>query len=537
MNRKSFHIPLLCLLLALACGGCTKFLTHDDPSGVTDNQWWNTEDDATNALNTIYAGLPSGANGGNPPNQIMYWSGLSDEAITRGDESGKGEFDTYTRGLQDSRWDVGQALWKSSYVDIRRANRFLEHVDHCYMTEALKSRMKFEARALRAFYHMQLLLFFGDVPLVTHALTPEENQMPRDSAAAVYRFVVSELQVCADSLPETYVNADNWRITSGACSALISRLALYFHHYALARDAAKRVIDSKVYSLYHSTDGVNSYLELFTYAGELNDERILFSRNGCSTAWTTLAPVGVGGKTFISPTASEVNNYETLQGKTLQELGPDSVKIYEKDPDYKGNRDPRLAASVYYPGEDFQGIYTLDPFNNPTDKIGATRSTATGYWVRKYIDPKDQQTKSGSLDFMIIRYAEVLLNYTESLVELGDWQNPDVVKYLNEIRNRAGMPDVDVTEYDSQEKMRQLVRRERQAELAFEGQRYFDIRRWGIADQVMNGTVYGATNPATGLPVTVEDRKYDPDRDALWPIPQSELLANPNMKQNPGYAN
>jgi hypothetical protein len=147
------------------------------------------------------------------------------------------------------------------------------------------------------------------------------------------------------------------------------------------------------------------------------------------------------------------------------------------------------------------------------------------------------QKKSGTLDFMIVRYAEVLLDYAESLVELGDWQNPDVVDCLDQIRERAGMPDVNTAEYNSQQKMRELVRRERTIELAFEGQRYFDIRRWGIANEVMNGTVYGATNPETGQVTVVEDRKYDPNRDSLWPIPLGELNANPNMVQNPGYNN
>jgi hypothetical protein len=97
-------------------------------------------------------------------------------------------------------------------------------------------------------------------------------------------------------------------------------------------------------------------------------------------------------------------------------------------------------------------------------------------------------------------------NYVESLIELGDYSNPDVVKYLNEIRNRAAMPNVDVTVYNTEDKLRELVRRERRVELAFEGVRYYDIRRWGIFEQVMNGQVLGAINPNTNAPVNVEVR-------------------------------
>src|SRR5699024_2332148 len=146
------------------------------------------------------------------------------------------------------------------------------------------------------------------------------------------------------------------------------------------------------------------------------------------------------------------NMYETKQGKTLSELGSDSLNIYEKHPNYKDNRDPRLQASIFYPGEKFQDTYVLDPFNNISDKIGAPKSTPTGFWIKKYLDPKDQQSKSGSLDFMIIRYAEVLLNYVEALEESGDWKNQDIFTYLDKIRNRAGMPDLKQSKYNTQEK-------------------------------------------------------------------------------------
>ena len=528
--NKEFSLLLIGMLFLLA--SCSKFLVHDNPSGVSDETWWNTETDARNALNTIYAGIPDGTHG----RQVMYWSGLSDIAVTRGDY--KGAYDAFTLGLQNSRWGVAQQIWQDDYIDIRRANRFIAHVDHCFMDPNLKTRMKYEARALRAYYHLELMLFFGDIPIVTTALTPKENHVARDPENEVYNFVLSELQICADSLPSTYDNADIWRINRGTCLALIARLGLFYHHYDVALKAAKDIIDNGPYELYHSKDpNTNSYAELFTYAAELNNERIFFAPEGCNNAWTTFAPFGIGGEVHVAPTATMVNMYETKQGKTLQQLGSDSMKIYEQAPNYKDNRDPRLQASIFYPGEKFQDTYTLDPFNTQSDKIGAPKSTPTGFWIRKYLDPKDQQTKSGTLDFMIIRYAEVLLDYVEALEESGDWQNPDIFKYLNAIRNRAGMPDVDAGIYNSQESVRQLIRRERTVELCFEGQRYFDIRRWGIANEVMNGTVYGATNPQTGETAVVETRKYNPNRDKLWPIPETEILANQNMTQNPNYGN
>lgn len=527
---KNIGKILALILIAICSQSCEKYITHDNPQGVTDEQWWNTEADAKAALKTVYAGIPSGTSGRN----MMYYSGMSDEAVARGDF--KGTYDLFTRGFHDTRWTVALSVWTDNYIDIRRANRFLENVDKAFFSDKDKTRMKYEARALRAYYHMELMMLFGDVPLVTKAISLEENHLARNPLDEVYNFVVAELKACAENLPNEYVNAEAWRISSGASWALLSRVAMYKKDYELVKLACSEIIKLNVYKLYKTQKAnVNSYAELFTYAGELNQERIFFAPDGCSNAWTTLAPVGIGGETYISPTNTVVDNYETKQGNTIAELGADSLAIYRKQPNFKNNRDPRLVASVLFPGSNFQNTYVLDPFNNRTDRIGETKSTVTGYWVNKYLDPMDQQGKKGTLDFMIIRYAEVLLNYVEALVELDDWQNPDVLTYINEIRNRAKMPSVQVFKYNTQEKMRMLVRRERQVELAFEGQRYFDIRRWDTVNTVMNGDVYGATNPATGEVVKVQTRKYNPLRDSLWPIPNVEMYANPNMVQNPKY--
>lgn len=524
---------IVAVVLLLSLPSCKKFLTHDNPDGVTDAEWWKTETHAYNALGSIYAGVPAGPQGRN----VMFWSGLSDEAVCRG--VSRGNYDIFTRGLQNPSWDVAEWIWRDDYIDIRRACRFLENVDKCFMDDALRARMKLEARALRAYYHMEIMFFFGDIPIVTASVTPLENHLKRQPASEVYDFILNELRACADSLPEEYDSDETWRVSAGACNAMIVRLALFFHHYDVARDAAAKVIESGVYELYHSQKaGASSFAELFSYTGELNKERIFFKADGCSGAWTTFAPYGIGGETYVSPTSTVVDNFETKQGKTPAELGPDSLAIYHKNPNYKNNRDPRLEASVLYPGQSFiDDDYILLPFNNATannDRIGVQKSTATGYWIRKYLDPRDRQSRKGTLDFMIIRYSEVLLSYVESLIELGDWKNPAVVQYLNEVRTRAGMPEVDQQRYNSAETLRKLVRRERQSELAFEGQRYLDIRRWGIAPQVMNGTVTGATNPETGNAVKVQDRVYT-DRDYLWPIPEKETLSNPDMVQNPGY--
>jgi hypothetical protein len=525
---------ILLSVVTLMGGGCSKFLEHDHPTSVSDEVWWNTLADATNALNAVYVGIPDGSSG----RQLMFLSALSDEAVAR--QSTRGDYESYVKGVHNPTWDVGAGIWEDDFKDIRRACRFLENVDRCFMEEDLKARYKYEARALRAYYHMELLMFFGGLPIVTASTTPADSYLKRNTEAEVYDFIVAELTDCANHLPATYTNADLKRISAGTCWALISKLGLFYKKYEVARDAAKKVIDLGVYELYKSSNPRNSYADLFLYTGEVNKERIFFRENtGSGGQWNTFAPLGVGGKTVVSPTASVVNNYETKQGKTIWELGPDSAKIYQKDPNYKTNRDPRLAASLLLPGQTYSS-YVLKPFDaaqTNLDRIGAQNATATGFWVNKYLDPKDRNAAAAArtLDYMIIRYAEILLNYTEALIELDQWNNPDVVKYLNEIRSRATMPNVDVTKYNSQVKLRELLRRERQSELAFEGPRFFDIRRWNILGDVMNGQVYGAIDPATNEPMKVEVRTCNPKRDYRWPIPQREILANPKMEQNDLY--
>jgi len=522
---------LLCIATLFTISGCEKYLTHDNPTDVNDEKWWNTEANVTSALNSIYAGIPDGSSG----RQLMFLDALSDNAVAR--QSLRGDYESYVKGIQGSNWDVGTGLWTDDYLDIRRANRFLENVDRAYLpVEALKKQYIYEARALRAYYHMELLMFFGGIPIMTKSVTPAESYLPRNSEKEVKDFIIAELTEAANNLPAKYtINIDLKRISAASCWGLISKLALYYKDFELAKLASKKIIDMGLHSLRKSTNVKNSYADLFLYVGEVNDERIFFREiTGGGNQWNTFAPQGAGGKTVVSPTASIVNSYETKQGKTLVELGADSMAIYAKNPNFNNNRDPRMIASIILPGTTYTSV-ALKPFENSgLDKLGDQNSTSTGFWINKYLDPRDK-TGTRTLDFMIMRYAEVLLNYVEALIELDDFNNPDVVKYLNEVRNRSGMPNVNLAVYNSKIKLTELLRRERRIELAFEGVRYYDIRRWGIFEEVMNGQVLGAIDPATNMPVNVEVRSAKANRDYIWPIPQKELLANPKMVQNPNY--
>lgn len=526
------------LLTLLGMAGCNKdFLVRDNPTATTDEKWWNLESDLNTALGDLYNGLPCGTLGdyGFWTNARMHTSGATDESVFR---ANFGDWQDYGAGTATVQQGSAQEIYQRKFLYIRNACRFLEHYKKAYVANLeKKERFASEARALRAWYHLELFQLYGPIPIVSKTIDVNEQFVKRNTAAEVIKFIADELELAAAGLPDKYSQGDQFRITKGACYAIQASLYINAGDYANAAIAAKKVIDLQVYTLHHSSDpAANNYAQLFSYNGVGSNEVILFRGQGQRGGFFRSAPKSLNGQSCNSPTAAMVNAYETLQGKTIQELGKDSMAIYAADPVYKNNRDPRLKASIAIPGETFIGM-KLEPWKEDgPDAIGKGQSTHTGFWIKKYVDPLDQgNTDGGGMNFIIIRYAEILLDYVESLIETDRWQNADVVHYLNEIRARAGMPDVNTAVYNSKEKLRELVRRERLVELSFEGQRLFDIRRWKIAEKVMNGPAEGAVSPITGKPIVVEVRRFNPERDYLWPIPLLEMTSNPNMVQNPGW--
>jgi hypothetical protein len=180
-------------------------------------------------------------------------------------------------------------------------------------------------------------------------------------------------------------------------------------------------------------------------------------------------------------------------------------------------------------------------------------ATFSGYQYRKYVADEDREFRGEcELNVMLVRYAEVLLVYAEAKIEQGTLDQ-SVYDAINAVRVRAGLPEI--TTGKSQDELRKSVRQERKVEFPFEGLRFFDLRRWKIAEEVMPGILYGRplrnyeasfipTFDENGMPHydaygdklrQFDTRNFNPARDYLWPIPQKELDINSNLKQNPGY--
>ena len=534
------------LLIALLFTNCEDFLTRNHPTGITDDQFWETSIQIDQALSGCY-NFPHGTyHYTDPYASEVHFEGLTDNAFHPGD------FLSYVTRIANGSitpTDGGiNNFWMSRYSSIRSCSRLLEHLDNAFFIEEKeRERIRGEAIVLRAYYHWDIMRFWGlseGIPIVDHALTPNENYQERKTTEQVYDFILSELDR-AIAIPDFSFKLEDSRksnkVDKSVAYALKAIVALNAKRYDVARQAAKFIIDSNIYELYYGTstdnDPAKHFRDLFFTVGQNNKERILYVANGLREATFRLAGPGSGNQCATNPTLSIVNAFETKQGFTLEELGQDSIDIYSKDPLYKNNRDPRLYSTIYLPGDNTTMVnYTYLPFADGPDAVGKTNASRTGFMLKKFIDPEDRtRPYSGTNSFYLIRYAEILLIYVEALIESGDWQHPDVLKYINDIRRRSGHIDASATKYNTLEKTRELLRRERRVELAFEGQRYVDIRRWNIVKDVMSGPLYGAINPTTNYKIQVETRTFIENRNEVWPIPQNEILANMNLNQNRGY--
>lgn len=512
---------------SLLLAACNKDLLTTIPNDrISSEIFWRTENDATLAANAVYTFMSEDAE------HFIGWDAMSD--IVFGNPTGPAEA-VIARGDYNALNSRISEDWNTYYSGVRAASVFLENVDRVETTNtALINRLKGEVRALRAHFYIRLASLFGDVPLVTGELTLEESQqVDRSPVSQIWDFVSTELTTAADELPLN--QAEKGRITKGAALALKARAMLYAGRYQEAADAAKAVMDLNKYSLYPA------YKDLFSYAAENSAEVILdiqFIRDIYSNnMFQMYAPRSVNANSKWVPTKSIVDAYEMQNGLPITDPGSGF------DPfDPYADRDPRLHYSVFLPGDVLpnDNIFNPYPDSNTGDAVGSSFVVSpTGFNVEKYVNKEDIGTPSNNgINIILIRYAEVLLTYAEAKTEL-DQIDQSVYDAVNMVRQRPDVNMPEITTGKSQDEMREIVRHERLVELAFEGLRLFDIRRWEIAEDLMVGKVYGITyvddnDELQTIEVPGFTRFWDA-RNYLWPVPQKEVELNRNLGQNPGW--
>ena len=445
----------------------------------------------------------------------------------------------------------GEGYWSASYYEsISKCNIFFENIDRATFDETLKNRMIGEVKFLRAYGYFRLVSFYNSVPLITKTFSLDDDfYVPRNNYDDCMKFVLDEYEECIPLLPLSYDSNDIGRITKGTVMAAKARALLYMasplnnpsndqSRYQKAADAAKAVIDLGIYSLF--PDYHDSYQDYNIYNSEIIWNR-LYNNVEYPEMRVELShfPPGYYGYAHIHPLQNMVDEYERTNG-LLPAEDP------EYDP-YNGqweNRDPRFYASINFDGAMFQGreveCFLPGGLDSQDGPIEAWNATTTGYYDRKFGNESilvPRGTNVGNTPWPHFRYNEVLLNYAEAEFFLG---NEEACReYINMIRSRPSvdMPPVTVSGTELLEKLQH----ERKIELYLEGHRYFDVRRWKIAPEVLSVDAKRVSiykDPDTGIKSyeysTFQTREF-PEKMYYLPIPQDEMNKNPNLEQNPGY--
>lgn len=544
MDMKSLIIkisaPVLLVLIVLA--SCKK-LEQVPTDRFTDINYWTSTAKANNVLNTAYSQLFNN-------NRFFLNEALSDNAYNgRGDNEGAASI---AAGIYDASLGRIKSEWNDHYSGIKTCNLFMDNVDKVPgMDAGLKTRMKAETRFIRAFQYFQLMTWYGDVPLFDKDISLEESlKIGRTPKAQVLDFILKELDAVATDLPvnTAYADADKGRVTKGAALALKARVLLYEGRWQEVITACEAIMSGNngTYSLFPSYEG------LFLPQNENNNEVLLdLQYVPVDRTYNNLfdyVPISVGARlNSLSATQELVDSYLMTNGKTINEAGSG----YNADDPYV-NRDPRLTYTLVYhnykwkkPDGSTKTIYIkpgTDPDPQKMDEYAAGGiSSPTGYYLRKYYDPTSITNFVSGLNLILIRYADVLLMYAEAKNELGTMDGSVWNQTIGALRNRAGFAEPAALNFNTalgQNGLRTVIRNERRTELAMEGLRIFDIRRWKIADQVLNGWAHGAKyGPASvdGGYIRANQRVFDPGKHYLWPIPRDERNLNPNLSQNPGW--
>jgi hypothetical protein len=536
MNRNLRHTLLLGLGLGLGLGACQK-LDLPPTDRPTDATFWQQPSDAANVLTTAYENLYNSE-------YFFFNETLSDNAYNKSDVNGSN-----ARNIAEGAYGTNQQRitneWSYHYNGIRKCNQLLANIDKITTLDAgLKARYIAEARALRAYQYFQLMTWYGDVPLITTEISVSDAAgVTRTPRAEVLDFVLKELDAAAADLPlnTAYAATDRGRFTKGAALAVKARVLLYEGRWADVTAVTEQLLGGQAgsYSLF------SNYAGIFSPSNEGNSEvmldlQYLFPSRTYSEQRLFIPRTEGKLISAIAPTQELVNDYLMANGKAINDAGSG----YSEATPYVG-RDPRLTATLVYDGYKWQRpdgssilIRTLPGTgDNSVDRADAS---PTGYYVAKYFDPTADANLNSGLNLILIRYADVLLMHAEAKNELGQLTAAEWDRTIGALRRRAGFTDPAALAFPGGDKasLQAAVRRERRIELAMEGLRIFDLRRWRTAETALKGYAHGIKigdpNVDNGY-LRVDQRTFDPAKHYLWPVPQRERDINPNLTQNPGW--
>ena len=514
---KIFTLPLLALMFVpMSCSD--GLLDQVNTNTVSSGTFWANESDVALAVNGMY----------HPLTNTFFWGRIIHTgAMLRSDVFNVRPFGVNT-ALSTFQGEPGAGRWATEvfqepYKAIYRANSVLENVNETNVPDAAtRNAFLGQAYFIRAFSYWYTVNLFGNMPLVTETAKGSEDFFPPQATPeAIWTQIVADLTQAEDLLPTSWDSENLGRPTAGAAKALLGKSELYRGNWAAAETALMAVVNSNNYSLLPAA----RYHENFDESNENNEESLfeLQYQGVASFAWgVDVAGVGTMGNFHIDYAPPEKSpdqsHFVNSWVKDLFEANGETIR-----------RDQTLAydytGATGYGGVDFNTDFAGDIAVAQADgmePIFSKKYTGMDIGTRDQVDFLG--TNVGT-NWRIIRYADVLLMLAEALNEQG--KTADAEMYLNMVRSRANVADKTGL---NQADMRQAIIDERVLELSGEGHRFFDLVRWGLADDYMGATSLHGDHPKSLSGGIFQENKHE----YIW-IPQGELDANPNLVQNPGY--
>lgn len=542
---KQYSIYIL-LAAALSLGSCSDFLDRDPLSQGSESTFWKTEADAEKGVNALYPLLPG---------ERDFWRDCESDNSLMTNSWGEGGLGYICQGLQNASTGYLKEEWK--YDDLYRILYFLDKLNGMSIDETKKQRFEGEARFILALKYYRMTRHFGDIPLIKEKpIELDKANLSRTSRSEVLDYVLENIKKAIEYLPESYSGNNTGRITKGAALALKADIYLdmasykKFHHnedattlWKEAADAAQKVIDLNLYDL------EDDFAYIFKSEANNNNKEVILAKQYKEDEITHMLPilcsptgVGVTGQGWASfcPTRQLVDSYLMTDGKSIFDS-----PLYDMNNPWE-NRDARLKKTFFLPGYEClrpngkYEPYMPHPAYSKPECMNTEGGGITGYMYLKYNDLQLSKPGDSWTNYSLYRYAEVLLIQAEALNEY-DPGNAKIAENVNRIRQRANLPGIE-KELGNQEKVRQIIREERQHEFVGEHKRYFDILRWKIAEKVLNEPGYGINKDETSAigdytqdKFLGQNRTFDPGKHYLWPIPQNARDNNPNLTQNPNW--
>ncbi|WP_442588908.1 RagB/SusD family nutrient uptake outer membrane protein [Pedobacter sp. AW31-3R] len=590
MSSIKLYISLL-LLSCVFTTSCKKAFLDKQPDDMLDlDQVFKNRLETERYLRNVYSYLPDEIY------PFSNYSGISDEGDIIFSAATSNQINTGNWSPISIPFDE----FGGDYRGIRSASVFINKVSECRDCEnyvpGSTAIWAAEARALRAWYYFSLLRKYGPVAIIREVLPVDidasATQIPRNSYEECIDYIIAELDAAKAVLPQRITaDQDYGKVDQRVVLAMKSRILLYAasplwngntdfsnfrnadgkqlvnvtfdkEKWKKAADVAKELIDLLPAGLYKNSDNPADFDPFISYRDlffERWNREVIWARPGNSSAqWEKhIGPRQVNGYNGGCVTQMQVDAYHMANGLRINDEGSGYVENgfstadgkYSKNGDWNmyTNREPRFYATVLYNG----GIWPY--VGNGTIKIqmyatglsgknGSHDFSTTGYLIKKFSSPNTDLVNGRHIQmaYIYFRLGEIYLNYAEALNEYYDGGHPDIATYVNLIRQRGGIAPLPANL--SQSDMRERIRRERRIELAFEGHRLFDTRRWKIAEQTDGGQMYGM-NVSRGTSFTdtefyqrsVFETRVFQRKHYLWPIPQSEMDRNKVMVQNPGW--